>query len=181
MPSSPCLLCALVPPGSVEAEVARVQEALFAEHGLASAVAVPPVVPVAFLEASVPCGELLGEMNRAVPAGWRMALRDPAWVDGHLFARVESGGAWGALHACAECRGRAANGGPFPVSEGFYLGCAEALPPARVDIRPTVPALSFSSATLAILRIDFAPFPDWWSELHWEVVGERPLRGRRSA
>ena len=41
-------LVALIPPGSVEAEMGRVQAALFAEHGLASAQALPALIPVAF-------------------------------------------------------------------------------------------------------------------------------------
>ena len=44
------LLCALIPPGSVEAHVGRVQQTLFSEHGLASAQAVAPLVPIAFLD-----------------------------------------------------------------------------------------------------------------------------------
>lgn len=186
MPDPARLLCALLPPGSIEAEVGRVQEWLFREHGLVSAVAVPPLIPVAFLEERDPPGGLLRDLNRAANAGWRMQIRGTEWVEGHLFARCESGGTWQTLRAAAgtaRAAGAVAAEGaaPFPVSEGFYLGCAETSEENRPGIRPGIPAVSFSSATLAILRIEFASGPEWWQELHWEVLDERPFRGRRDS
>jgi hypothetical protein len=180
MPTQPCLLCALLPPGSVEAELGRVQDALFSDHGLASASAVPPLVPVAFLGAPEAVSGLLLEMNRSIRAGWRILLQDPAWYSGHLFARVDSAGAWQTLRACALAGGGEEKGGPFPAFEGIYLGCAEAPDSERARISPVIPRRSFSSAALAVLRIEHAGPPEWWRELHWEIIDQRPLRGRRN-
>ena len=177
MPNPPYLLCALVPPGSVEAEMSRLQEALFSEHGLVSAPAVPPLVPIAFVAWTESPAGLLQELNRSISSGWRIHLRGPAWIDRHLFARVQSDGAWETLHARAVERG-GIGPGLFPVAEGFYLGCPEAADDLRPRIRPVIPVGSFSSALLAAIRFDPAGSSPWWRELHWEIIDQRPLRGR---
>jgi hypothetical protein len=44
-----------------------------------------------------------------------------------------------------------------------------------------VPPVSFSSCTIAlvIVRAGFEG-PEWWRDLSWEVLDERPLRGRKN-
>ena len=174
------LLAALIAPGSIEADLGNVQAALFSVHGLASAQALPPLVPLAFLDAAAAVRGLLAELNRSVISGWRMRLAGAVWADGHLYAGIESDGAWLALRSHAlEMRG------PetvclFPVVEGFYLGCAESRPEDRPGIHPAIPGASFSSCTIALigLRTVFEGSA-WWRDVSWEVLDERPLRGRR--
>jgi len=173
-------LCAIVAPGSVEAEVGRVQAALFSDHGLASAQAVPPMVPVAFLDPGRIRDGLLSRLDQRVRAGWSTCLAEAGWVDGHLYAHVQSNGAWAALRAGAmeECGLHV--GGLFPVAEGFYLGCEDAPADDRASICPRLEPLRFRTAQLALVALQTStPGPGWWSELHWEVREERPLRGRR--
>jgi hypothetical protein len=180
MPGKQVFLAALIAPGSIEAAVGSVQAALFSVHGLASAQALPPLVPVAFLDAAGAVGGLLPELNRSVAAGWRMRLAGALWVDGHLYAGVESDGAWETLRARAlEMRGPE-TGCLFPVVEGFYLGCGESRPEDRSGIRPAVPELSFSSCTIALVSVRTGfEGPEWWRDLRWEMLEERPLRGRK--
>ncbi len=179
-----CLLVALLPPGSVESEVGRVQEQLFAEHGLVSAMAVPPLIPVAFLPDGETPAKTVQGLDRSVPDGWRIRVSGSEWVQGHLFARAQSGGAWPMLRAAADTAARACadpGTGLFPVFEGFYLGCAEASEETRSAILPRIPILSFSSAALAVLRIETTGSREWWQELHWEIIDQRRLRGRRES
>jgi hypothetical protein len=180
MPHEPVLLAALIAPGSIESEVGKVQAVLFSEHGLASAQALPPLIPIAFLDAArVDRGFLLA-MNRAVSPGWRMRLTGALWAEGHLYAGVESGGTWGALRDCALGRCGAEKGRLFPAAEGFYLGCGDATPEVRVRIKLVLPETSFSSCMVALLNIVTAfDGPEWWREVSWEIVEERSLRGRR--
>ena len=174
------LLCALIPPGSVEAYVGRVQETVFSEHGLVSAQAVPPLVPIAFLDPERPPGELLPQLDRAAPFGWRARLLGAEWVEGHLYARIDSGGVWPALRQAALAQRGTVTRGLFPVAEGFYLGCGDAPEAMRPEINPSIPAASFSSAVVALIVLHPASgSPAWWSELHWEITEERPLRGRK--
>jgi hypothetical protein len=174
------LLCALIPPGSVEAHLGRVQEALFSEHGLASSQAVPPLVPITFLDPAELPGGFLQQVDRSAPSGWRARLQGAEWVEGHLYARIDSGGAWSALRHAALARCGMETGGLFPVAEGFYLGCSDAPEAARHGITPSIPPVSFSSATVALIALRPASGgPPWWSELHWEITEERPLRGRK--
>jgi hypothetical protein len=173
------MLAALIPPGSVEAEVGRVQAGVFSGHGLVSSLCLPPLVPVVFSPDEPPAG-LLHELNRSIPAGYRMRVSGFAWVDGVLYLSLETGGAWRGMRG----RGLALCGdvpGLFPTGEGFFLGCGEASDAQRRAISPTIPdGLSFSSCAIALVRIA-TPRTDgqWWRELSWEIVDERPLRGRR--
>jgi hypothetical protein len=174
------LLCALIPPGSMEAHVGRVQETLFSEHGLASAQAVPPLVPIAFLDPAGLTGAFLQQLDGSAPSGWRARLQEAEWVEGHLYARIDSAGTWSALRHTALARCGARTGGLFPVAEGFYLGCGDVPEAARSGINPRIPPASFSSATVVLIVLDPAPgSPAWWSDLHWEITEERPLRGRK--
>jgi hypothetical protein len=180
MPSKEFLLAALIAPGSIEAALGKVQAALFRDHGFASAQALPPVVPVAFLDTLPVSPGLLRELNASVSAGWRMTLAGPVWVDGHLYAGVESGGAWTAVRARALQVCGVENDCLFPVAEGFFLGCGDALPGQRPGIRPAVPEVSFSSCTIALVSVRTASEgTEWWSNVSWEVREERPFRGRK--
>jgi hypothetical protein len=180
MPSQSFFLCALIPPGSVEAEVGKVQADLFSEHGLASAEAVPPLVPISFLDPRRLQADLLSRLNAAVASGWSARLKDAGWVEGHLYARIDSAGAWSALRTCALDQGGIQAGGLFPAAEGFYLGCADAPPEARSGIKPLLAPRSFRSGTLVLMVLEAgAQGAQWWSELHWEITEERILRGSK--
>ena len=178
MPDEPFLLAALFAPGSIESEVGKVQAAVFSEHGCASVQALPPLIPIAFLDAAHAEPSMLREMDRSIAPGWRMRLVGTDWIGGHLFGRVDSGGAWPALRECA-----LAACGPgeslFPAAEGFYLGCGETPDEARLLITPALPELSFGSGTIALVRIFASRGPEWWRTLSWETCEERPLRGRK--
>jgi len=175
------LLLAVLAPGSVEAAVGRAQEAVFREHGLVSAIALPPLVPVAFLRGGegdpLPRG-FLGRVERAVRAPYLFTVTGIAWEAGALFLALDSGGVWGALReACAP-----ETGGPdlFPVFEGFFLGCVEATDAQRESIRVQAPDASFSSASLALVSIlTLEAGAGWWREVSYTVEEEKPLRGKR--
>ncbi len=171
-------LLALLAPGSIEAEVAALQQALFSEHGFVSAIALPPIVPVRFLpaDASLRLPQVPG---REVTAGFVVRTTGPAWSAGHLFLGLDTGGAWSALRADS----RWSDGPPlFPCFEGFFLGCSESEPAARS--RLVVPGMDrrFSSVDLALMSISVPDDrADWWTEVHWQIDDRRPLRGKRSA
>ncbi len=177
----PTLLVVLIAPGSVEAEVGKVQTAIFSESGLASSQALPPLVPVAFLAGDAPPRDLLAEMNRSVDAGWRACITRSTWVEGYLFAGIDTGGAWAALRQCALARCGPETQRPFPAAEGFFLGCGDATAAQKRLIDPGLPPLAFTSAALALMRLEAPlPGPAWWRELHWETLEQRPLRGRKA-
>ncbi len=98
-------LVALIPPGSVEAEMGRVQAALFAEHGLSSAQALPALIPVAFTP-EPPARGFLAALERSVRAGWSARAAGHAWVEGWLFLSVQTGGLWAAFEGARARRGR---------------------------------------------------------------------------
>jgi hypothetical protein len=180
MPNPPVLLAALMAPGSVESEVGALQAALFLEHGLASAQALPPLIPIAFLDPAGVDRRFLPDANAAVSRGWRICLKGMVWVEGHLYAAVESGGVWKALRSLALERCGSATEALFPVAEGFYLGCADAPPELKPLIRPQVPDRSFSSCSIGILAVSAERSgTEWWMDVSWEVREECPLRGRK--
>jgi hypothetical protein len=166
------------------------QARLFAEYGLASGQALPPVVPIGFVEDdffsdTTGRGEskaraLLERVEKSVRAPWRARAGALIWREGFLFLGIDSGAAW--TQAREALRGAAplAEPGLFPAAEGFFLGCGEANDVQRASIRLEVPRLSFSSATITLLRIASpAGAREFWREVYWESLGERPLRGRR--
>ncbi|MGA2613552.1 MAG: hypothetical protein ABSG38_08870 [Spirochaetia bacterium] len=176
-------LLALLAPGSVEAEVGRVQQAIFAEHGLVSSIALPSLMPVAFLASDEPRRGLLAELNAAVAAPYRIVFTGLSWQEGWLYLGVDSGGAWLSLRAAALAAFAHETGGKpglFPAFEGFFLGCAEAQAEHRGLIRPSLPAGGFTSSVLSLMRIDAAGAGGaWWREVSTEILEELPLRGRR--
>jgi hypothetical protein len=179
MTHEPVVLAALFAPGSIESDVGIVQASVFSRHGCASAQALPPLIPIAFLDAARVDASLLREMNRTIAQGWRVRLTGAGWIDGHLFARIDSGGAWRALRECALARCGSAGESPFPAAEGFYLGCSEMPGDARAQVNPALPELSFGSGTIALMKISASEGPEWWRALSWETIEERPLRGRK--
>ena len=179
MPPQPVVLAALFAPGSIESEVGKAQTAVFSEHGCASTQALPPLVPIAFLDTTRVDRLLLREMNGAIAPGWRMRLVGAGWIGGHLFARIDSAGTWSALRECALARCGPEEESLFPAAEGFYLGCSETPQELRALISPTLPDFSFGSGTLSLMRISASEGPAWWRALSWETFDERPFRGRK--
>ena len=169
-------LLALFAPGSIEAEVGALQQAVFASHGFVSAIALPPLVPVRFVSADPPA-RLPQVPGRDVPAGFAVRVTGPAWSDDHLFLGLDTGGAWPALRG----DGRWADGPAlFPCFEGFFLGCAEAAADARGAIVVPPMARRFTSTDVALVTI-LVPDEgaDWWRDVRWSIDERRPLRGRR--
>jgi hypothetical protein len=175
----PCSLVAIVAPGSVEAGIGRVQAAVFAEHGLASAAALPPLIPVAFLAEAAPRG-FLAAVSRSVSAPWQVRTTQAAWVQEWLYLSVSSDGMWSSVRASALSLAAAEPDPLFPAGEGFFAGCGDATPEQRAAIDPPVPRMSFSSATIALVALSSPRGrDDWWREVTWELQETRPLRGRR--
>jgi hypothetical protein len=174
------VLAAVIPPGSVEAELGRLQAGIFSAHGLLSAQALPPLLPLAFLPMGTAPAGLLPSMEKAVAAPWRVRVRGYLWAEGFLYLSVDSGGMWTALRAEALAGCGAEPPGFFPPREGFFLGCGEATDEQRASVHPPASELVFTSAELALFRIE-TPRVDgqWWRELYWETIDRKPLRGRR--
>ena len=180
-------LVALIPPGSVQAEIGRLQAGILNRFGLASSQVLPPLVPVLFLGAGGSESALLEQLDGAIRAPWRMATQGLSWVEGHLFLRVESAGAWSMLQARARASCAAESDALFPVVEGFFLGCGEATREQREAVQAEAvsveaPAVAFSSCAVAVMKIE-APGEraGWWREVYWEVLEQKPLRGRRGS
>lgn len=173
------VLIALFAPGSVEAELGRVQQSIFAGHGLVSSIALAPLLPVACLNGPEAPRGILDELNRNVASPYRIKGKGLAWHEGSLYCAVDSGGVWASLREAVHVAAQEEMACLFPVFEGFFLGCAEASDSQRSLIRPSLPPIGFTSSVLAVLSID-APGDPWWREVSMEVIEERPLRGRRT-
>ena len=174
------LLVALVAPGSVEATVGRLQISLFAAHGLVSAQALPPLIPVSFVTPGAAARGLLSELDHCISAPWRIRVTGTQWVGGSLYLGVDSAGAWAALRNRAQELCGAEPLPLFAAAEGFFLGCTEAAPVEHDRIRLEPPAGTFTSCAIALVRIETAHTGEgWWREVYWEIAEQKPLRGRR--
>jgi len=179
-------LVALIPPGSVQAEVGKLQAAIFGRCGLVSSQALPPLIPIRFIAGAVSPRALLEQLDGAVAAPWRMTTRRLSWARGHLFLEVDSGGTWSTLAEQSRSRSAVEPDALFPPEEGFYLGCGDATPAQRdALLRDAViaeaPSARFSSCAVAVLEIRTTRGREqWWREVYWEMLEQRPLRGRRA-
>jgi len=175
------LLAALLPPGSVEAEVGRFQQEIFSCHGLVSTIALPPLIPLAFLpDAGLPQG-FLHDLNALASAPYRITIGAPAWNEGALYLGIDSAGLWLALRKGALSRVPSEPAGLFPAREGFFLGCEELPAGAPDPDRPQLADSGFTSSSLALLRLSTPrPPATWWRDIRWEIAEQIPLRGRRS-
>ncbi len=159
--------------------MSRLQQAVFAAYGLVSAVAMPPLVPVRFIN---PAGALRvpDPPGTEVPRGWRGSTTALVSTAGCLLLGLDSGGAWQGLRADSRYE---SGDSLFAEGEGFFLGCPSDelgiadLPPDRMP-GPT-PAFSFSSADLAVFMIEVPEAGPWWTRISWEIEDRRPLRGRK--
>lgn len=179
-------LLAMLAPGSIEASVARLQQAVFSQGGSVSAIALPPLVPIRFLEAGG-SGRLPERPGQAAPSRWRASGTGLRKHQGSLFLGLDTGGAWSAVRSDDRYREGEAL---FPAFEGFFLGCLEEQAgedrgcheegkrPAAPELNTVIPAVAFSSADIAILRLEVAQSPPWWQEVAWEIEDRRPLRGK---
>jgi hypothetical protein len=67
----------------------------------------------------------------------------------------------------------------FPTREGFFLGGVEASPEQRSQIQLRLPHGRFSSADIAVMRMETAEGEAWWRQVTMEALEEVPLRGKR--
>jgi hypothetical protein len=164
-------LLAVIPPGSIEREVSALQNAMFADRGCISAVALSPLIPVAF----VADGRMLSAARLGTRADRGVTFRTVGWTreKGWLYLDVESGGAWETLRDSVSGESRQA--ALFPVRQGFFMGCGEE-GGGGVEAGLKIPALSFSSCSLVLLKLHAASDGGWWREVSTEVLEKVPLR-----
>ncbi len=181
------LLLALTPPGHVERMLNGLREELFRRHSLVSALALPALMPLGFLEP-----EGVAEVRSAL-RGLRSAF--PAEADGYreeagaLFLGVDTGRRWARLRE-AVGRVRPLLPGFLPACEGFFLACRE---PGRADAAGILAGLPpaaigrFTPQALCILEVGAGaegPAPPaageagapWWRQVEWEEVLRLRLR-----
>jgi hypothetical protein len=185
---TPGLLVSLVPPGSVEARVGALQRRIFSETGLPSFLALPPMIPIAFLNAE-PTRESFELLGKSPHQRYRIVTAEVEREDEAIFLRVETGGLWKDLRAVVETWKVASSGRQppgrilFPAREGFFLGCAEgelsaSLPPGWHQ-GFSLPLISFTSATLSLVGVSTVSGKgEWWQDVLWRVIREMPLRAR---
>jgi hypothetical protein len=177
------ILAALTPPGSIGAEVSLLQDGLYAGFGSASSLALPPLVPLGFLE-DAPSGRAWDGAGRGLGGRLRISPRQAAWWAGHLWLALDTGGIWSALKSGLAAADPGPDGPDLPAFEGFWLGCSEIAgdpDAAGRALRKAVPGPAFTSCSLAVLAVECASGGNWWREVYWEVVREKPLRGKPAA
>jgi hypothetical protein len=113
-----------------------------------------------------------------VAGPFRICGAGMAWQQGALYLGLDTGGVWVSLRDA--CAGESTTG-LFPAAEGFFLGCIEATAPQRKTIGAGTSLPSFSSATLAVVRIEtpVGGGGKWWRDVSCSIDEERPLRGKR--
>lgn len=195
-------LLAVTPPGNAERMLGGIREELFRRHALASALALPALLPLGFLARPEP--GFPAALERATAAARRLGL--PLEVGGYreeagaLFLQARTQGLWGALREAAG-RLQPLVPGFLPAYEGFFLAQREHLSnPARALADLPAPCIRrFFPSALCLLEIDSAE-PEgaeaagaagdgaapgglapgggrpWWRRVSWEERLRLPLR-----
>jgi hypothetical protein len=188
------LLC-LRAPGSVEKEVAALQDRLYTRLGRVAGLCLPPQIPLLWLPAgealsNPPAGEALSEL---LAAGLRLSTRGYQEAGGCLFwglAAPRPFSAWRrALLDRLSPGGRAkaaAGRDLFPRHAGFFLARREeeqglpawpAGPEALSALLGPPRAISFPVAALSLLKIRLLAAPGrWWQGLVWEEAARLPFK-----
>ncbi len=160
-------LLALLPPGSIEAAVGRIQNAIFRAYGLLSAVSLPPLVPISFAsESEAP--RLFESLGGSIPSPYRFKARGYCREGAGLFLGLESGGVWETLRREAEGAGTASREGARSAVRPD-AGQTDAVPPdagqtdaARPGNSPDEPRPLFPTA-------------EGFSLGCWEATGEKAI------
>ncbi|MBA7681432.1 hypothetical protein ES703_89770 [subsurface metagenome] len=182
-------LCALFPPGSVEKEIAQVQEKLFKSWGLVSALALPPLIPLFFLPPDLPIPDRV-KLKAAADPAFYCSTQNLVTLEGHLFWEVLSSGRLKALKSSIKQLFPRFNQREaprlFPEFEGFFLSSPEIEQGFKEVITciGSLPVIRFPAAALSVLTVDNLcsdrhrrlPGSGWWESIQWEEIIAVPLK-----
>jgi hypothetical protein len=178
-------LAALLPPANVERELTRLQQTLFADHSVASAFALPPVLPIAalapdsdpgrFARAVEPLRQAF-HLEAGAAAVHGVSVLVEASIDTEGRARLDA-----IARAVADPQ---AEPPPFPLLRGFWIAEFPSIAalPSRL---PDHAAPGFSSFHYGLMVVRYLPVEGrWWERVAWEIrarVSTRRSPTRRRA
>lgn len=180
-------------PTNIEKKVTGLQTSLYRDWELASALALPVMIPISFLPLQPASQD---------PAALRSALRRVVGkqapyfrtasiieIEGFLFWQLEPREQLQRLAArCLEDFARSDSEPLFPVGRGFYLCAVEGQSGSRIASIPAPEPLSFPARAAVLIRVHplvgeaqvveqgCAVKETWWQSLFWEEVARLPLR-----
>jgi hypothetical protein len=196
-------LMVLSPPSNIDRLIGELQEQLFSELGLASALALPVMLPLLYLPVEQAEGffkQALKETEHSL-FGFRIASLDLTVVkeegEGspvrtNLFFKTDVSSRGEGILSGMQAVGERAVGSageavtpfhcnrPLPLFRyGFFLGQAGTSVPDPLPVNPP-PAFRFSIFTYELLKFSVADPPrPWYSEVHWEVAARQEVRRPR--
>jgi hypothetical protein len=182
-------------PTNIEKRVTELQTSLYRDWELASALALPVMIPISFLQpqpASQDPAALRSALRRAVgkqaPYFRTASIIE---IEGCLFWDLEPREQLQQLAArCLEhCAQYHSDQEPLlPVGRGFYLGSLEGQSGSWTASIPAPEPLSFPARAAVLIRVHplvadtqatargCAATKTWWQSLFWEEVACLPLR-----
>jgi hypothetical protein len=180
--SNSCLMIALEPPGNVARDLVSFKRALFAEHGLASGLALPEVAALAF--------GLRETEKRFIPRGAASRALDGAWegIEGSFSSgdiEASSGLLYLALTGPMDALGSRAAAvleklglaafasAPLEAGRGFFICGSTPSGEPRPGL-PTPPHLSFGDCSLVLLGLRFGADP--FAAAIWTELGRAKRR-----
>jgi len=183
------LLLGLKAPTNIEKRVTELKTSLYRDWELASALALPVMIPLSFLPpqpASQDSGGLRSALRRVVgkqaPYFRTTSIIE---IEGFLFWQVEPREELQRL--AASCSKQEPL---FPVGFGFYLGSVEGQSGTRITSIPAPEPLSFPARAAVLIRVHplggeaqgaeqgsaVTEAGAWWQSLFWEELARLPLR-----
>jgi len=182
-------------PTNIEKRVTELQTSLYRDWELASALALPVMIPISFLPpqpASQDSGGLRSALRRVVgKQAPYLRTASISEIEGFLFWQLEPRDELQRLAAsCSKdfARGDSEQEPLFPVGFGFYLGSVEGQSGSRITSIPAPEPLSFPARAAVLIRVHSlggeaqgaeqgcTATQTWWHSLFWEELARLPLR-----
>lgn len=166
MASIDLFLLALRPPGNIERALIEVQQRLFRGYALVSALALRPLIPLAFLDSAPPEPHSVRQDSALTSGGWITS-------GGTLFLQVEPASLLRKLAAASGASDATARAAPFPCEPALYLASGEpegtTLAALPLELG-AAPELRWVTSWLECMRLTLQEMPAWWDSVSTETL-----------
>ena len=167
------ILYCLVPPGNIQVRIDSFRRSIFREFGVTSPVALPPFIPICWVE-SLPEKDIL-DQAAALPSD-SLRTGKPVVHKKALFLSVEPS----TLFACAKAPVKSfAKEGIFPAFPGILVYDGRENIDLVSVIRDKISGLScswsVSSLSFVLIELETEGLP-WWKGVRWEIQWTSRLR-----
>ena len=171
------VLLVILPPSNIGKSIIEIQNKVFSETGLYSAVCLPPIIPICYLLAGMSIetfNTLISELKQC----WEISTLDFINYKNSIFLKVNQANK--GQEILSEITDSQNKDTILPVYPGFFICSLKnqintANPEDSIQLINPPPELKFKSFSLGLLKVSYNT-ANPWNEVYWEIVEEKKLR-----